>query len=59
LINDIVDFSDIAGLPTLGRLSHITYFGSDSAPVPEPSTVLLLGTGLLGLTGFRKKLRKK
>ena len=27
-------------------------------PTPEPATMLLMGTGLLGLVGFRRKLKK-
>ena len=30
----------------------------DIAPVPEPTTMLLLGSGLIGLAGFRRKFRK-
>jgi hypothetical protein len=37
-------------------LSHIEFTGS---PVPEPTTMLLLGAGLVGLAGFGRKKFKK
>jgi len=30
----------------------------ETSPVPEPASMLLLGTGLVGLAGFRKKFKK-
>jgi hypothetical protein len=41
-----------------GVETSITSHRDAAAPVPEPATMLLFGTGLIGLIGFRKKFKK-
>jgi hypothetical protein len=46
-------FEDVVGI---SGVSHIDEF--NGAPVPEPATLILLGSGLIGLAGIRRKIEK-
>ena len=40
------------------QINSAFFDNTATAPVPEPATLMLLGSGLLGLAGFKKKLKK-
>jgi hypothetical protein len=42
-----------------GSISHVEIRGCGGTPIPEPATMLLLGTGLIGLAGIGRKKFKK
>jgi hypothetical protein len=56
---------DTKGFTNVDFYTNGGNFGADdftfatSVPTPEPATMLLLSSGLLGLSGFRRKFRKK
>jgi hypothetical protein len=60
-IDDIVVTS--VAIPVAGYVNATWYFlddgSADFSAVPEPATILLLSSGILGLVGFRRKEKKK
>lgn len=61
--NELLDWAVINleeqgySLLNIGQLSHIDSAGG-AAPVPGPGTMILLGAGLVGLAGLRKKFTR-
>ena len=54
--NDVFGFSTWS--PTDSDGYAMGRFVEGGTPVPEPATMLLLGSGLVGIWGFRRKFRK-
>ena len=53
-----VAFWMLGGTQDYLRVTDIYVEGEPTPPVPEPSTLILIGSGVLGLFGFKKRMKK-
>ena len=53
-----IEFSNTSGTDSFGFDDMTIGVREQIAPVPEPATMLLLGFGLIGIAGLRKKFKK-